>query len=212
MRASLGDRIESFELMSRFALELVERHIGGTALPGELSGDWFVLAEVAVGEDAESLGKFLENGFEAGQLSDAVIAKNVAEAESLWRARHAISEAQKYPVSRMRDFLLRCAESLQQLEPTARPVIFGHVGDGNLHYNLTVPEDLASDTKRVRQVTTTIYDLVAELGGSFSAEHGVGVTKRAYLEQYRGSAEIDLMRRLKRALDPQNLLNPGKII
>jgi FAD/FMN-containing dehydrogenase len=209
--------------MSRFALELVERHIGGTALPGELSGDWFVLAEVAVGEDAESLGKFLENGFEAGQLSDAVIAKNVAEAESLWRARHAISEAQKYegpsikhdisvPVSRMRDFLLRCAESLQQLEPTARPVIFGHVGDGNLHYNLTVPEDLASDTKRVRQVTTTIYDLVAELGGSFSAEHGVGVTKRAYLEQYRGSAEIDLMRRLKRALDPQNLLNPGKII
>jgi FAD/FMN-containing dehydrogenase len=156
-------------------------------------------------------------------LSDAVIAKNVAEAESLWRARHAISEAQKYegpsikhdisvPVSRMRDFLLRCAESLQQLEPTARPVIFGHVGDGNLHYNLTVPEDLASDTKRVRQVTTTIYDLVAELGGSFSAEHGVGVTKRAYLEQYRGSAEIDLMRRLKRALDPQNLLNPGKII
>lgn len=223
MRARLGDRIESFELMSRYALELVERHIGGTALPGELSGDWFVLAEVAVGDDAESLGKFLEDGFEAGQLSDAVIAKNVAEAESLWRARHAISEAQKYegpsikhdisvPVSQMRDFLLRCAESLQQLEPTARPVIFGHVGDGNLHYNLTVPEDLASDTKRVRQVTTTIYDLVAELGGSFSAEHGVGVTKRAYLEQYRGSAEIDLMRRLKRALDPQNLLNPGKII
>jgi FAD/FMN-containing dehydrogenase len=201
MRASLGDRIESFELMSRFALQLVERHIGGIALPCELSGDWFVLAEVAVGEDAESLGKLLEDGFEAGQLSDAVIAKNVAEAESLWR-----------PVSRMRDFLLRCAESLQQLEPTARPVIFGHVGDGNLHYNLTVPEDLASDTKRVRQVTTTIYDLVAELGGSFSAEHGVGVTKRAYLEQYRGSAEIDLMRRLKRALDPQNLLNPGKII
>jgi FAD/FMN-containing dehydrogenase len=76
MRARLGDRIESFELMSRYALELVERHIGGTALPGELSGDWFVLAEVAVGEDAESLGRFLEDGFEAGQLSDAVIAKN----------------------------------------------------------------------------------------------------------------------------------------
>jgi FAD/FMN-containing dehydrogenase len=223
MRARLGDRIESFELMSRYALELVERHIGGTALPGELSGDWFVLAEVAVGEDAESLGRFLEDGFEAGQLSDAVIAKNIAEAESLWRARHAISEAQKYegpsikhdisvPISRMRDFLLRCAESLQQLEPAARPVIFGHVGDGNLHYNLTVPEDLANDTKRVSEITTTIYDLVAEFGGSFSAEHGVGVTKRAYLEKYRGSAEIDLMRRLKRALDPENLLNPGKII
>ncbi len=91
-------------------------------------------------------------------------------------------------------------------------MIFGHVGDGNLHYNLTVPEDLANDGQRVMRITTTIYDLVAELGGSFSAEHGVGVTKRAYLEQYRGSAEIELMRRLKRALDPQNLLNPGKVI
>jgi FAD/FMN-containing dehydrogenase len=223
MRAALGDRIESFELISGFALELVERHIGVAPLPCELSGDWFVLAELAVAADAESLGQFLEEAFAGGQLSDAVIAKNIAEAETLWRARHAISEAQKFegpsikhdisvPVSRMQVFLRRCAEHLHQLEPSARPVIFGHVGDGNLHYNLTVPEDLASDATRVGRITTTIYDLVAELGGSFSAEHGVGVTKKHYLEQYRGSTEIDLMRRLKRALDPQCLLNPGKVI
>jgi FAD/FMN-containing dehydrogenase len=223
MRERLGDRIESFELMCRYALELVERHIGGTALPCELSGDWFVLAELAVGEDAELLGRFLEQALDAGQLSDAVVAKNIAEAEALWRARHAISEAQKYegpsikhdisvPVSRMREFLVRCAERLQEQVPSARPVIFGHVGDGNLHYNLTVPEEVASDADRVRAITVAIYDLVAELGGSFSAEHGVGVTKRAFLEKYRGTTELELMRRLKRAMDPQGILNPGKVI
>ena len=164
MRASFGDRIESFELICRYALELVERHIGGIALPFELSGDWFVLAELAIGDDADALGEFLEQAFDAGQLSDAIIAKNIAEAEALWRARHAISEAQKYegpsikhdisvPIGRMQEFLGRCAERLQQQAPAARPVIFGHVGDGNLHYNLTVPEELAGDPDRVRAIT-----------------------------------------------------------
>jgi FAD/FMN-containing dehydrogenase len=112
----------------------------------------------------------------------------------------------------MQEFLGRCADRLQKLVPSGRPVIFGHVGDGNLHYNLTVPEAPASDTDRVREITVAIYDLVAELGGSFSAEHGVGVTKRAYLEKYRGRAELELMRRLKHALDPEGILNPGKVI
>ena len=223
MRAALGDRIESFELISRYALELVERHIAGAAIPCEMSGDWFVLAEVAAADESAALVQFLEGALGAGQLSDVLIAKNLAESEKLWRVRHAISEAQKYegpsikhdisvPVGSMREFLLRCAESLRKQEPSAKPVIFGHVGDGNLHYNLTVPEELASDASRVARVTKTIYDLVAELGGSFSAEHGVGVTKKAFLEQYRGSTEVELMRRLKHALDPQGLLNPGKVI
>ena len=111
----------------------------------------------------------------------------------------------------MQEFLRRCARRLAEQEPAVRPVIFGHVGDGNLHYNLTIPETLADDAGRVEGLTTAIYELVAELGGSFSAEHGVGVTKRAWLEQYRGT-ELELMRRLKRALDPQGLLNPGKVI
>jgi FAD/FMN-containing dehydrogenase len=223
MRAALNDRIESFELISSYALQLVERHIADAAIPCEISGDWFVLAEVAVDDESASLGQFLEDAFQNGQVLDAVIAKNLAEAEKFWRARHAISEAQKYegpsikhdisvPVGHMREFLLRCAETLRKQEPSATPVIFGHVGDGNLHYNLTVPDELARDANRVARITATIYDLVAELGGSFSAEHGVGVTKKTFLEQYRGSTEVELMRRLKGALDPQGLLNPGKVI
>jgi FAD/FMN-containing dehydrogenase len=224
MRVFLGDRIESFELVSKFALELVERHISGTSLPFEAGGGWFVLTEIAIDESDESrLEGFLEAAFEAGLVADAVIAKNLAEADSLWRARHAISEAQKYegpsikhdisvPVGRMQAFLQRCEEELQALEPDIRPVIFGHVGDGNLHYNLTVSERLAGDPARVERLTRTIYDLVAELGGSFSAEHGVGVTKRGWLEAYRSPVEVELMRRLKKTLDPQGLLNPGKVI
>jgi FAD/FMN-containing dehydrogenase len=223
MRAGVGDRIESFELMSKFAIDLVDSHIAGATLPLQPSGDWFVLTDIAVGDDEDLLERLLGDAFEDGLVVDAVIAKNIAEAEGLWRVRHGISEAQKHegpsikhdisvPVGRMQVFLQRCAERLQKLEPSARPVIFGHVGDGNLHYNLTVPEELAADAGRVGRVTETIYDLVAELGGSFSAEHGVGVTKRAWLEQYRGATELALMRRLKRALDPQGLLNPGKVI
>ncbi len=223
MRAGLGDRIESFELISRFALDLVDRHIAGATLPFKPSGDWFVLTDIAVGDDEDKLEGLLGDAFEDSLLVDAVIAKNIAEAEQLWRVRHAISEAQKHegpsikhdisvPVGHMQLFLQRCADRLQQLEPSVRPVIFGHVGDGNLHYNLTVPEELAADTNRVSLITKTLYDVVAELGGSFSAEHGVGVTKRAWLEQYRGATEVVLMRRLKHALDPKGLLNPGKVI
>lgn len=222
-RAALGDRIESFELVSRYAFELVQRHIAGASLPFTPSGDWFVLTELAIGESLEGLEQFLEQAVEDGLVDDAVIAKNMAEAEALWRARHAISEAQKHegpsikhdisvPIGRMHTFLLRCSERLQQQEPAAKPVIFGHVGDGNLHYNLTVPEEIAADSRRVRALTRTLYDTVAELGGSFSAEHGVGITKRDWLEEYRSPVEVELMRRLKRALDPQGLFNPGKVI
>jgi FAD/FMN-containing dehydrogenase len=182
------------------------------------------LTEVATDEtDSARLEELLGSAIADGLVLDAVIAKNMAEADALWRARHAISEAQKYegpsikhdislPIGRMQEFLQRCEEQLRALEPALRPVIFGHVGDGNLHYNLTVSEELSSDPARVERLTRTIYDLVAALGGSFSAEHGVGVTKRGWLEAYRTPVEIELMRRLKKTLDPQGLLNPGKVI
>jgi FAD/FMN-containing dehydrogenase len=222
-RELMADRIEAFELISKRALEFVQRHIpvAGTAV--ELEGDWYVLIEVATGGDRQLLDRALESSLKKNRILDAIVAKSATEAESLWRLRHSISEAQKFegpsikhdiavPIASMHEFLRRCEEQLRALEPDARPVIFGHVGDGNLHYNLTVSAEVAADERRVTRITTTIYDLVAELGGSFSAEHGIGARKREYLERYRGAVEVDLMRRLKAALDPLCILNPGKVI
>jgi FAD/FMN-containing dehydrogenase len=223
LRERMADRIEAFELMSKRALDFVQRHLPGAGISGELEGDWCVLIEVAIGGDSGLLDRALESSFEDGRILDAIVAKNATEAEALWRMRHSISEAQKFegpsikhdiavPIARMQDFLKRCEEQLLALEPDARPVIFGHVGDGNLHYNLTVSGEVADDPERASRITTTIYDLVASLGGTFSAEHGVGARKREYLERYRGDVEIALMRRLKATLDPLGILNPGKVI
>ena len=112
----------------------------------------------------------------------------------------------------MREFLTRCEKRLAGIVPNARPVVFGHIGDGNLHYNLTVDAETAADQGTVANITLAIYDLVAEYNGSFSAEHGIGVTKKAHLEMYREGTEISTMRRLKNALDPAGILNPGKVI
>jgi FAD/FMN-containing dehydrogenase len=161
----------------------------------------------------------LNEAIESGIVLDAVIAKNAAEAARLWRMRHAIAEAERsagpslktdisVPISRMEEFLSRGDVLLAELAPEASLVAFGHVGDGNLHYNVVLPGG-ASVRERL---TEAIYDLVDELGGSFSAEHGIGSTKRQYLTRYRGKGEIELMQRLKKALDPNNILNPGKVI
>ncbi|MGB5256095.1 MAG: FAD-linked oxidase C-terminal domain-containing protein, partial [Woeseiaceae bacterium] len=158
-------------------------------------------------------------------LLDAVIAKSAAEAQSLWRLRHSIAEAERQagkalkhdislPISRMQEFLVRGEALLAELVPDAQLLVFGHVGDGNLHYNVALPASLSPSAwvAAGQRITAAIYELVAELDGSFAAEHGVGRLKRDELARYRGGAEIGLMRTLKKTLDPQNILNPGKVI
>jgi FAD/FMN-containing dehydrogenase len=178
-----------------------------------------VLLDVAIGGDERRLESALLGAAEAGLLADAVIAKNSAEAARLWRMRHSIAEAERsegnaqkhdisVPLSRMEEFLQRGQSLLAELVPDAQLVAFGHVGDGNLHYNVALPDG----SEDGENITRAIYDLVDELGGSFSAEHGVGFLKRQYLPIYRDEGEIALMRTLKRALDPKNILNPGKVI
>lgn len=225
LRGALADRIESFELVSRRIFKLVEKHIPGTRLPIEEPYPWYVMMEVSTGGDDEPLESALVAASETGLVLDAVIAKNAAEAGKLWRMRHAIGEAEKHdgpalkhdisvPLGRMQEFLERADALLAKLQPKATLFAFGHVGDGNLHYNVQLPGSL-DDAERIgagETVTLAIYDLVAELGGSFSAEHGVGRLKKPYLKRYRGGAEIALMRRLKATLDPGNILNPGKVI
>ena len=158
-------------------------------------------------------------------MIDAVLAKNAGEAKKLWSIRHAIPESQgaegvslkhdiSVPIGRIGEFMAQAEEAVHRIVPEARIVVFGHVGDGNLHYNISQPK--AADGDEFRRIgesaSKAVYALVHEFGGSFSAEHGVGVLKKGFLEQFRSATELALMRTLKQALDPKNTLNPGKVI
>jgi FAD/FMN-containing dehydrogenase len=211
--------------MSDSALQLALRHIPEITPLFEESHPWYVLLEIATGDDGSIVELALESAIEAGQANDAVMAKNSRDANTMWRLRHAIPEAQgsegvslkhdiSVPIGRIDEFLSRSEETVLKLLPDARLMTFGHVGDGNLHYNVTQP--IGADAEEFRRqgqvISDAIYDLVSRLGGSFSAEHGVGTLKKDYLQRYRSDTEIGLMRTLKLALDPKNTLNPGKVI
>jgi len=225
LRVVLADRIEAFELVSRRVFGLVEKHIPGATLPFASEYPWYVLIEAATGDEADSLQTALMQAAEQELIVDAVVAKNATEADKLWRMRHSIAEAERQdgkalkhdislPISKMQEFLQRGDKLLAEIAPGARLVAFGHVGDGNLHYNVVLPRDLSDEDWAAlgKRVTAAVYDLVDAFGGSFSAEHGVGLLKKDWLEKYRGGEEIALMRLLKSTLDPHNLLNPGKVI
>jgi len=225
LRDEIGDNVQAFELMSDRCMRFVSRHIPGVKMPLGRDHPWFVLCEVDAGGDSESLENSLMQIFEEGLVEDVVIAKNQAESDQLWRLRHSISDAQKpegsnlkhdisVPTGRIADFLAQGERLVQKMMPASRLVAFGHVGDGNLHYNVAQPVGADGEAFLTEglALTEAIYDLVASMKGSFSAEHGVGLFKKPYLERYRGGTEISLMRTIKAALDPENTLNPGKVI
>jgi len=225
LRAALADRIEAFELVSEPVFGLVEKHIPDAKLPFDESYPWYVLIEAATGGNPGVLENALMDTADESLILDAVIAKNATESDKLWRLRHSIAEAERQdgkglkhdisvPISHMQEFLTHGDALLARLAPDANLLAFGHVGDGNLHYNVTLPRNLTHEEWDAAGagITAAIYDLVGEMGGSFSAEHGVGRVKKAYLEQYRDGTELNLMRRLKDTLDPQCTLNPGKVI
>lgn len=225
LRDEMSGNVLAFELMSDRCMRFVRRHIPDVRMPFGADHPWFVLSEVDAGGDPEALESSLMRIFDEGLVEDVVIAKNQAESDELWRLRHSISEAQKpeganlkhdisVPTGRIADFLAKGDGLIRKMMPTARLVTFGHVGDGNLHYNVAQPVGADGETflSEGLALTEAIYDLVASMKGSFSAEHGVGLVKKPYLERYRGGIEISLMRTIKGALDPANTLNPGKVI
>lgn len=225
LRKQLADGIQAFELISARCLRLVARHIPNATQPFDDDYPWFVLCEVIDSGQESIVEDAFSAAMEDGLVSDAIIAKSSAEAEKFWRLRHSIAESEKQegahlhhdvsvPIARMDEFLTRGEQLIHSIDPTARLVTFGHVGDGNLHYNVAQPadEDGEAFLARSAPITEAIYDLVADMGGSFSAEHGVGIVKKAHLHHYRSDAELDLMRAMKSALDPNNTLNPGKVI
>ena len=229
LRAACGERVSAFEIVGRTALGLVLQHIPGARDPLAGAPAWSVLVELSDPDvdaplDAQ-LQAVLGEACAQGLAADAAVAASAAQAQALWALREDISEAQRIegvsikhdvsvPVSRIPEFLERAGAALAARWPDVRVVAFGHIGDGNLHYNLSKPaaDDNAAFIARTAEVNRIVHDLVCELGGSISAEHGLGQLKREEVLRYKPALEMELMRRVKQAFDPAGLMNPGKVL
>jgi FAD/FMN-containing dehydrogenase len=224
-----GDRVTAFELISRPSLDLVLQHIPGARDPLPQAHPWYVLVELTDTLISVDLAAVLEaelaTAITDGAVLDGTVAASQAQATALWNLRENISEAQKregvsikhdiaVPVSAIPEFLDRAGAALEACYPGLRIVAFGHVGDGNLHYNQSRPhrDENAAFIARTEEVGRVVHDLVHELGGSISAEHGIGQLKRALLPAYKPAVELELMHRIKYVLDPRGLMNPGKVL
>ncbi|WP_295002287.1 FAD-binding oxidoreductase [uncultured Dechloromonas sp.] len=222
-KSAFDAQLTAFELVSETALQLVLKNIPGAVRPG-VASPWYVLAEFSDAE-AAAVERWLAARLESGAVSDGVVAASEAQAGKLWALREHISEAQKIegisikhdvavPVSRIADFLAAADAALAKAYPGIRVVAFGHVGDGNLHYNLSKPDaqDNAAFLAGQPQVNRIVHDLVHACNGSISAEHGLGQLKRDEILRYKSAVEMAMMRSVKQALDPRGLMNPGKVL
>ncbi len=227
MQTRTGGLLSSFELVSRPTLEMVLRHIPGTRDPLAAPSPWYVLMEVSGGAGAslETLTQSaLEESAVANLVTDAAIAQNQAQARSFWHMRETISEAEKregisikhdisVPVASIPTFIEEATGVVVKKFPGARPICFGHMGDGNLHFNFSAPAGQdAVFAAHWDEMQLTVHDIVKRYSGSISAEHGIGKMKRDLLPRYKSSEELDAMRALKHAFDPKNILNPGKTV
>ena len=234
-RAASGDQLTAFELIPRRGLDFASRHVAGIVDPLERPHAWYALLDVSSSRSDSNLRASLETLLgevvEAGLIEDGVVAASAQQSQQLWRIREAMVEAQKYEggsikhdvsvaVSRVADCIERLTTAVEARVPDCRPLAFGHVGDGNIHFNISEPTrpDLKTNpapTKaflaRRPEVNDIVHGIVAEMGGSISAEHGIGILKRDELPRYKPAVALDLMRAVKRALDPDDILNPGKI-
>ena len=228
MRQALGDRLTGFELISDIALALSRKHHPG--LPDPLPGHpWYVLLQVDDPSSDVALAATVEaaiaTAVETDVVRDAVVASSADQANRLWALRENISEAQRregpnikhdiaLPVSAIPEFLGRAEQALSAALPGVRFVVFGHLGDGNLHYNLSAPAgvDARGFMTNADVANRIVHDLVHAARGSISAEHGIGQLKRSELTHYKSDLELELMRRIKAAFDPQGIFNPGKVL
>jgi FAD/FMN-containing dehydrogenase len=229
LRAASSDRVSSFELIPRIAIELTVRHIPGVTDPLGRPHPWYVLCELSSARAAdpldEVLGEALGGALERGEVLDAVLVRSERERDALWKLRESIPEAQRLegpglkhdvsvPVSALPEFVRRASAWVSANVPDGVLVAYGHVGDGNLHFNVSAAPGASREAflAREQSVRRAVHDLVQELGGSFSAEHGIGRLKVAELERYASPVELDLMRAIKHALDPHGIMNPGKVL
>ncbi len=229
LREACGERITGFELIARICLDLVIRHIPGSRDPLPARYPWYVLVELSDSTAGPALDALLEEALgiaaEAGSIRDAAIATSDTQRGDFWKLRENVSEAQKLdgasikhdvsvPVSCVPELIERASAELARRFPDIRIVAFGHVGDGNIHYNCSKSERQEAQAffDQAEAVNHIVYEVVQALGGSISAEHGLGVLKREEIKRYKGELELEMMRSIKRTLDPNNLMNPGKVL
>lgn len=228
LRERSADRLVTCELVPQAALDLVLQHIPAARNPGTTPAPWYLLVELAAsgGEDLDTvMQRILAEALEQHLALDAALASSGAQREEFWRLRESVPAAQRaagaslkhdisVPVAAIPEFIRRGAELVGQQVPEGFLVAYGHIGDGNLHFNVNQrPGTLsASFLARETPLKRAVHDLVAQMGGSFSAEHGIGQLKVAELERYAPEAELTAMRRIKQALDPNGILNPGKVL
>ena len=232
-RDAAGATLTGCEVLPRIAIDFVLRHLPGARDPFAGPHPWYVLLELSetgasagpTGAPGAALETLLAEAAEDGVVRDATIAANTEQARGLWRLREGIAEVQMHegasikhdisvPLSRVADFIVEASAAVEARLPGIRPVAFGHLGDGNIHFNLSQPVGADPDEFLAlwEEFSTIVHDIAEDMGGSFSAEHGIGRLRRAELARYRSPVELDLMRRIKAALDPQGIMNPGKVV
>lgn len=224
-----GGQVSTFELIPRIGIEFVTRHLEGASDPLPDPVAWYVLIEMTAGTKAARLTEVMEaslsEGFEQNLVSDAVIAQSEAQRTDFWRLRESLSDVQRaeggsikhdisVPVSRIADFIEAATKAVSERLPGIRPVPFGHIGDGNVHFNLSQPKGMDKEVflDLWGEMNAIVHGIVREMGGSISAEHGVGQLKRDEIAATKSPVEMEMMRTLKNALDPKGILNPGKVV
>ncbi|CAN7531170.1 FAD-binding oxidoreductase [Bosea sp. LjRoot237] len=227
-KASAGGTLTTFEIMPRIGLDFVVRHASGARDPLSEPSPWYVLMEVSAQAEAglsEAVEAFLGEALEEGLVTDAVLAGSLGQRADLWKLREMLSEVQTHeggsikhdisvPLHATPEFLKRATARVEAMVPGCRPVPFGHLGDGNIHFNVSQPigADKAAYLAGWSAMNEAVHAIVTELKGSISAEHGIGRLKRSLLPGVKDPVELDLMRTVKAALDPKGVLNPGSVL
>jgi FAD/FMN-containing dehydrogenase len=229
IKQNFGDRLTGFEVMMRVCLDLVFQHIPNTHDPFAQKYPWYALVELTDTHAQDDLTEDLQNELvkfmKSRSVQDAVVARSEVQSNQLWHLRENISEAQRLegisikhdiavPVSRVPQFIDETSGALVKHFPGIRIVAFGHMGDGNIHFNCSKPDaqDNAAFIAQTEHVNRVVHDIVHALNGSISAEHGIGQLKRDELLRYKTGLEIEMMRAVKKTFDPNNIMNPGKIL
>ena len=229
LQDAAGSMLTAFEILPRIGLEFAIKHGRELHDPLKASHAWYVLLEISSPVSGDGIHELVESqigdAIDAGQIEDAVLATSQRQTHELWRLREMMSEVQKHeggsikhdvsvPIGRVPEFIDRANQLVELMIPGARPVPFGHLGDGNIHYNVSQPIGMNKDVylSNWEALNAAVHEIVLDLGGSISAEHGIGRMKRDLLPHAKGAVAIDLMKSIKASFDPNGILNPGKLL